>query len=119
MLAIHQQVVHAPLPANYREIDDIVRESEDQPRRAAALARARQRMAAQSDRLTVATLRLRQGLSQTKVAELTGNSQSSYSLIESGRRDMLFSTFEKLCEVLCVSPDKLSEAIRNTREDQS
>lgn len=120
VIEIVQRVVHAPLPAGYTEIDDVIRESESNSQRAAALARARQRLATQLDvspsRPTVAYLRLKAGLSQAKVAERLGNSQSSYSLIESGSRvDIHFSTFEKLVEIFNVSRDELAEALKNTR----
>ena len=99
VIVIVERVVHAPLPSGYREIDDLVRTRENNPRYASALVRARQRLATQvedaAQKTTVASLRLKAGFSQAKVAELLGNSQSSYSLIESGRRaDILHSTFE-------------------------
>lgn len=124
VLAIVASVVHAPLPAGYREIDDVVRARENNPRHAFAIARARQRLAAQveevAQKTTVASLRLKAGLSQAKVAELLGNSQSSYSLIESGRRaDILHSTFEKLIDIFQVSRDELAAALQNTQEKAS
>lgn len=124
MLAIVEQVIHAPLPVGYREINDVVQKSETNPRRAAALARARQRLAAQAEEVgqktTLGSLRLKAGLSQTRVAELLGNSQSSYSMIESGRRgDILLSTFEKLVEIFGVTRDELAEALKNTQEKAS
>lgn len=124
VVAIVHQVVHSLLPEGYREIDDIVRDSENNPRRAAALSRARKRIAATIEEefatYSIATLRLKRGLSQLKVAEMLGNSQSSYSLIESGRRaDMLHSTFEKLAEILQVSRDELAKAIQITQKNLS
>ena len=121
VLAIVERVVHAPLPTGYREIDDIVRTRENNPRHAAALARARQRLAThvedKAQKTTIASLRLKVGLSQAKIAELLGNSQSSYSLIESGRRaDILHSTFEKLAAIFRVSRDELADALENTKE---
>lgn len=124
VVAIIQLVVHAPLPAGYREIDDILRSRESNPRHASALARARQRLATHAEdeaqMTTVASLRLKAGLSQAKIAELLGNSQSSYSLIESGRRtEILFSTFEKLTSIFKVSRDELAAAIVNTKAKAS
>lgn len=124
MLAIVERVIHAPLPACYTEVDDVVRDSEADSRRAAALVRARQRLAVQlteaESKTTLSTLRLRAGLSQAKVAELLGNSQSSYSMIESGRRgDVLHSTFEKLVEIFGVSRDELADALKNIQESRS
>ena len=121
VLSIVENIVHAPLPVGYREIDDIVRAHESNPRHAAALARARQRLATHiedvTQKPTVASLRMKAGLSQAKVAELLGNSQSSYSLIESGRRtDILRSTFEKLIVIFQVSRDKLADALDNTQK---
>lgn len=120
VLAIVERVVHAPLPDGYREIDDIVRSRESNPRHASALARARQRLATQvedeAQKPTVASLRLRAGFSQAKIAELLGNSQSSYSLIESGRRaDILLSTLKKLATIFKISLDELDAAIENTK----
>jgi len=122
--AFVDQVVHAPIPAGYREIDEVIRDREANPRRAAALERARQRLAekasGEAQSVTLAQLRLRKGMSQSKVAELLGNSQSSYSLIESGRRpDILRSTFKRLAEIFDVSLAELDEAIENTAERQS
>ena len=124
VLAIVASVVHAPLPNGYREIDDIVRTRENNASHASALARARQRLAKHvedvAQNTTVASLRLKAGLSQAKIAELLGNSQSSYSLIESGRRtDILFSTFEKLATILHVSRDELALALKSTQEKAS
>ena len=122
--SIVAHVVYAPLPAGYREIDDIIQEREKNPRHADALARARQRLAIQveevTQKTTVASLRLKVGLSQAKIAELLGNSQSSYSLIESGRRaDILLSTFEKLTDIFQVSRDELAAALKSTQEKTS
>src|SRR3990172_8950909 len=47
VFVIVERVVHAPLPAGYREIDDVVRARENNPCHASALARARQRLATQ------------------------------------------------------------------------
>lgn len=111
--------MHSPLPAGYTEIDDLITKHEGDTRKAKALARARQRLAKRletSARLTLSTLRLRRGLSQSVLAERIGNSQPSYSKIEAGRVDVLHSTFEKLIVVLEVSRDELAEALRNTVE---
>lgn len=121
VLAIVDSVVHAPLPKNYTEIDNVVRERESNPRYASALTRARQRLAAQAEGdeqiTTVASLRLRVGLSQAKVAAMLGGTQSSYSQIESGRRpDILLSTFEKLIEIFHVTRDELVISLKNTQE---
>jgi DNA-binding transcriptional regulator YiaG len=121
VIAIVEQVIHAPIPAGYTEIGEVVQKSEANPRRAEALARARKRLASQFEeteqKITLSSLRLRSGLSQAQVADLLGNSQSSYSMIESGKRsDIFHSTFERLVEIFGVSRDQLAEAFKNTQE---
>lgn len=116
---IEQQVVHAPLPEGYTELDDVIAQREATPRRAAALERARQRLAKQVEAVgpaTLATLRLRCGLSQASLAAKIGNSQPSYSKIEAGKSDPQFTTLEKLAEALKVSLEDVVRAFKNTRE---
>lgn len=89
------------------------------PRRAAALSRARERLAQQlsgTGPVTLSTLRLRCGFSQATLAAKIGNSQPSYSKIEAGKIDVLLSTMEKLAEALGVRLEEVVVAIRNTRE---
>mgnify|MGYP003335029799 FL=1 len=42
---------HAPLPLGFTEIDDVIRDGERDAKRAAALARARRRLAKQLEKL--------------------------------------------------------------------
>jgi len=117
IVRIEHRVVHAPVPAGYTEIDDLIDRHQQDPRKAKALERARQRLASVLNGkapTTLSTLRLRKGLSQASLAASIGNSQPSYSKIEAGRVDVMHSTFEKLVEVLGVSRDDLAIAIRNT-----
>ena len=114
-------VISEYLPSAYTEIDDVIAKSERNPQRAAALARARGRMAAKLNEsgapVTLASLRLRAGLSQATVASLIGNSQSSYSLIESGQRgDIFLSTSKKLASLFGVSLDEIDAAIENSKQ---
>jgi len=115
------RVVHAPTRVGFHPIRDVIAERERDPRRLAAIERARKRIAEHAvgpaGAPTIAVLRLRAGLSQSRVAELIGNSQSSYSLIEAGKRDILLSTFEKLVAVFGVTRDELAIAIQNTQEE--
>lgn len=116
---VSELVIHPPVPAGFKGVQDMVNRYENQPTKAAALAKARKRlsssMAAVGTPITIATLRLKAGLSQSKTAMLLGNSQSGYSLIEAGRRDMLHTTFEKLVEIFNTSRDELAQAIKNTK----
>ena len=115
---LERPVVHAPVPAGYTPIEEILARSEADPRRAAALQRARQRLGErleQADPVTLASLRLRRGLSQEALARAIGNSQPSYSKIEAGKTDVQFSTFEKLVNALGVSRDELASALNATQ----
>lgn len=121
-MVIVDRVIYAPLPHGFTEIDDVVAKSENNPRRAAALARARGRIAEKLNEsgapVTLASLRLRAGLSQSKVASSIGNSQSSYSLIESGQRgDIFLSTTKKLATLFGVSLDEIDQAIENSKQE--
>lgn len=107
------------IPNGFKSLDEVVKKHEQIPSRAAAMARARKKIAGllsdDSDLITLAELRLRAGFSQAKLAEALGNSQPSYSLIELGRHDIMFATFEKLAGLLSVSRDELAKAIKNTK----
>lgn len=120
VITIESAYVHAPLPRNYKEIDTLIKEREKNSTRAEALSKARVRLAAtlnSNEEVNLSVLRLRAGLSQHLLAEKIGNSQPSYSKIEAGRTEIMFSTFEKLVEVLGVSRDELSFAITNTQRE--
>lgn len=122
VLTIVDCVAFAPVPKNFRDIAEIIAEREENPKRAAALARARVRLSKQAyadTKTTLAALRLRAGLSQERLAKMLGNSQSSYSLVEAGKREIMLSTFEKLHEILKVSRDELAEALRNSKANHS
>lgn len=116
---ISDVVIHPPVPTGFKDIQAVVRNYENQPTKAAALAEARKRLSSSMIAIdmpvTIANLRLRAGLSQSKAAILLGNSQSGYSLIEAGHRDMLHKTFEKLAEIFNTTRDELAQAIKNTK----
>lgn len=65
---------------------------------------------------SIKSIRLAKGLSQTQLATALKTSQSHIARIESGHVDIAFSTFDKLCEVLEVEPNKLHEILKNTRD---
>jgi DNA-binding XRE family transcriptional regulator len=120
VITIESAYVHSPLPDGYKEIDSLIFEREKDLTRSKALSKARERLAAtlnSSEEVNLSILRLRAGLSQHLLAEKIGNSQPSYSKIEAGRTEIMFSTFEKLVEVLGVSRDELSLAIKNTQKE--
>jgi DNA-binding XRE family transcriptional regulator len=120
VITIERHVVHAPLPASYTEIDAVIERHEADSRRAAALGRARQRLAEQllvnGGPITLAALRLHSGYSQATLAARMGTSQPTYSKIEAGKVDVALSTMEKLADALSVGLDQMAIAMGNTRK---
>lgn len=110
------------LPSNFKNLDDVVEKHEAIVGRADAISRARKKMAMRlsndGNQTTLAELRLRAGYSQSKLAAALGNSQPSYSLIELGRHDIMFTTFEKLVDILGVTRDELARAVKNTKNQK-
>lgn len=106
------------MPAGYREIGDVIAKYEKDPRKAKLLANARRELsAALGQEKTLSALRLQKGMSQAKLAEAIGTSQSRLSRIECGLDDILLSTFEKLVIALDVSRDQLAIALNNTKQN--
>lgn len=91
---------------------------EANPRRAAALKRARVRLAAETQRrnpnvpASLAGLRLAAGLSQSQLAALMNTQQSNVSRWERSPGDIMGSTIIKLAGALGVSPASVLEVIR-------
>lgn len=74
-----------------------------QPGRAAALAKARQRLATELGTTPLAALRLRAGLSQQQVAERMGVSQPQVARCEQGKHDPGTETIARLADALGAS----------------
>ena len=111
--------MHPPQPAGFRSIEDRLAEAERKPNRAAALAKARQRLAqAVQPDAPLAALRMRCGFSQRTLAERIGTSQSRLSRIEAGLDDPRWSTVRKLAAALAVDVNTIDEAIAAMRETQ-
>lgn len=109
---------HPTIPSGFKSINDISLKSSQNPKRAAALARARAKIADLLDvdeTPTLATLRMAAGLTQAELSKKIGTSQSHYSRIEAGD-EIMHSTYERLNELLCVGRDRLALAIKNTQE---
>jgi DNA-binding XRE family transcriptional regulator len=101
--------------SQFAPIENLVQAFEADPQRAQALKKARRKLASRIPGDTVQSLRLKTGLSQAAVAKILKNSQSSYSLIESGKRtNVMLSTLEQLAEIFNVSPEAVRLAIKNT-----
>lgn len=113
---------NSTIPNSFKSLDEVSQKHELIPSRAEAMARARKKIAAlladDEAPITLAELRLRAGFSQAKLADALGNSQPSYSLIELGRHDIMFATFEKLANLLGVSRDELAVALKNTKNSK-
>jgi ribosome-binding protein aMBF1 (putative translation factor) len=91
---------------------------EQDPRKAAALCRARERMAQKLrdfPELSLAALRLGKGLSQSKLAEIMDVKQPYIARIERGEDDLHISTVESLAKALGVPPVEVFAAIAATR----
>lgn len=69
-----------------------------------------------ADKDSIKSLRLEKGLSQTQLGNSLKTSQSHIARIESGKIDIAFSTFDKLCEVLEIQPNQLSQILKNKRD---
>ncbi|MDQ4502827.1 helix-turn-helix domain-containing protein [Sinomonas sp. ASV322] len=65
----------------------------------------------------IASLRIRAGLSQQRLAELSGVSQPNISAYESGRRTPRPETLERILRALRVRPSKVLEEHRDETVD--
>jgi DNA-binding XRE family transcriptional regulator len=105
-------VIHPPQPPGWRDIHERLAELERHPRRAAALARARQRLASTLHPApSLGHLRMQQGLSQSELARRIGTSQSRLSRIEAGLDDPRYSTLTKIAAALGVDLNTLAQAL--------
>jgi transcriptional regulator with XRE-family HTH domain len=94
-------------------------ELERHPQRAAALAKARQRLASTlHPPLSFAKLRMEHGLSQAELARRIGTSQSRMSRIEAGLDDPRYSTLVKISAVLGVDFNTLSKVLAATQAQE-
>ena len=66
--------------------------------------------------MTLATLRLKAGLTQAELAKKVDMPQSSVARLESGRENPSLTRAKKIADVLAVSLDKLYFALEETRK---
>jgi DNA-binding XRE family transcriptional regulator len=95
-----------------------MRERERDPKRAVALARARQRLAKKlegASSFSLTALRLSKGVSQAKLAAMIDTQQPAIARIEKGDVDLMFSTIEKIAKALDVSIGEVCTAVQATR----
>lgn len=91
------------------------------PKRAAAIAKGRKRLAAsiakQNEGIeTLATLRLAAGISQSKLADLLGTQQPNIARMERRPGDLQVSTLVLLSQHLHASLDRVVAAITNSNK---
>lgn len=88
------------------------------PKKAAALQRARRRIARELDdssAFSIAKLRLNAGLSQAQLANMIGTQQPAIARLERGQTEPQLSTIQKLAEAFGVAPEKVLNAFISTR----
>lgn len=97
-----------------KTISDLLAEREKDPRKAAALARARKKLSSviASDGNSVASLRLAKGLSQQQLANNMGVKQPHIARIERGE-DVKISTILSLANALNESPEVVFKALES------
>jgi transcriptional regulator with XRE-family HTH domain len=82
------------------------------------MARARARLSAEmagDHQNCVARMRLARGLSQQRLAEMSGLTQPHLAKIESGRLSIQFATAVRLAEALGISVDDLRPLVEENR----
>ena len=107
-----------PQRDDWRDIGDFVERWERDPRKAAALARARQELAHElmPQAGSLAELRLRKGLSQAQLAARLDMAQPNISRLEAGATDPLLSTITRLATALDTPVESVIAALNRTRE---
>jgi ribosome-binding protein aMBF1 (putative translation factor) len=119
---IEAQVVFSPIPKDFVAINQLMAQFEGDPRKTVALRNARKKLAESSKsedgKLTLATLRLGRGMSQSVLAQKINTSQSRLSRIETGIDEIYFSTFEKLKTALNISRDELAVALQGSKRNR-
>jgi len=97
---------------NTQAVEHYIADREQDPRKAAALARARQRLADKTGgAVDLRTLRLRAGFSQKKLGDLVATSQARIARIEGGQEDPSMGFARRLANALGVDMNTLSEAL--------
>jgi ribosome-binding protein aMBF1 (putative translation factor) len=102
------------IPARHSSINDLASKWEQDEDFRKELEKARHWVADTfygQEKDTIRTMRLRKGLSQSKLADILGTSQSHVARIENGYADILFDTCRKLCHALEIDMNKLNEAM--------
>lgn len=96
-------------------IDDLVEGWECDPETKAALIEARRwlsKVTPDADGETIRTLRLERGMTQRQLAAALETSQSHIARIENSSCDPLYSTMQRLADVLGIDMNTLDTAVR-------
>lgn len=99
-------------------IQKLIAERELDPRKAAALARARKRISVfleDGGDISLSKLRLSKGLSQTQLANAMNVKQPYIARIESGMDDLRLSTIESLAKALNEPVERITVALCTSR----
>lgn len=103
-----------PAPARHTSVKDLVAKFERNPASREAIQEGRQWVADKfydEEGLTVRSLRLMKGWSQTRLSVEAETSQSHISRIERGSEDVRVQTLRKLASALDVDMNTLNEAL--------
>jgi len=112
----------AKLPAQGIRIEDRIARLERNPERAAALAGARARLGRfveSGTRPTLATLRLKAGLSQAQLAKKIGTQQGNVSRWEREPKELQVSTIMRLAAALGVSDTEVFEIVKDSVKEMA
>jgi DNA-binding transcriptional regulator YiaG len=99
-------------------VGDYLAEQEKNPKRAAAIARARARAAAVQEReagSSLATLRLKAGLSQTQLATAMGTQQPNVARWERNPGNIEFATMKKLAAALGLATEDVLRVLEQPK----
>ena len=104
-----------PPPARHSTIEDLVAEWDQDPAGQAELAEGRRWVADSfygEEGVTVRSLRLNKGWSQTQLADMLSTSQSHIARIERGTENLTIETCRKLARALEIDMNLLDQALR-------
>lgn len=111
--------VRSAVPEGYIGISELVTEFEAEPDFKKEMSESRKWVEESfyaGEPIKISTLRLKNGFSQTQLAEALGTSQSHVARIEAGTDDIRFSTIEKLARALGVSDVDILRALKSTQK---
>ncbi|MBT4194779.1 MAG: helix-turn-helix transcriptional regulator [Gammaproteobacteria bacterium] len=101
-------------PPGYKSINDIISNLEKDKSTKQSLEKARSWLADFcGDELTLKALRLKNGWSQVKLAEILSTSQSHIARIEKGTENISIDTCRRLCAAFNIDMNNLNKLLEN------